>query len=212
MAHIIAIAGPSCAGKTELSKLLAARLDAPILPIDAYYVNLDHIPFAERCRFNFDEPNALDHALLRQHVEALAQDRAVERPTYDFTVHTRAAATERILPARYVILEGLFALYWDDLRPLLDTKVFVHVPDALCFSRRNARDIHERGRTPESVLEQYEKTVRPMAQLYVLPTARWADIVVSGDRPLEESMQAILRHLRPEPAVPRAPVRLTTPS
>lgn len=198
MTHIIAIGGPSCAGKTELSKYLSATLAAPILPIDAYYINLDNLEFHERCHFNFDEPTALDHYLLRQHVEALAGGRAIDRPTYDFKTHTRAIATEHLAARGFVILEGLFALYWDDIRPFLGTKVFVDAPDEVCLSRRSLRDVRERGRTPESVLEQYEKTVRPMAQLHVRPTARWADVIVSGEQPLEQSAAAVLKLIHPQ--------------
>ncbi len=193
MTHIIAIGGPSCAGKTELSLHIAKILSAPILPIDAYYINLDQLTVQERSHFNFDEPTALDHYLLRHHVEALASGQTIERPTYDFTTHTRAAATEIVVPKDFVILEGLFALYWDDIRPFLRTKVFVDAPDAVCLSRRSIRDVRERGRTPASVLEQYEKTVRPMAQLHVQPTANWADVVVSGEQPLDESVAVVLK-------------------
>lgn len=198
MSHLIAIAGPSCAGKTELAKRISAALGAPILPIDAYYRDLHHLSFPERCQFNFDEPAALDEALLQQHVKSLAAGIAIDRPTYDFTVHARAAATEHIVPGAFIILEGLFALYWDDIRPFLGTKVYVDAPDDICLARRTLRDVRERGRTPQSVLAQYEKTVRPMAQLYVRPTARWADIVVSGEQPLELSAQTVLRRIQPE--------------
>lgn len=198
MSHIIGIGGPSCAGKSQISTQLSSLLKAPILPIDAYYINLDNLAVAERAHFNFDEPTALDHYLLRQHVEALASGHAIDRPTYDFTTHTRAAATEHIEPADYIILEGLFALYWDDIRPFLSTKVFVDACDETCLSRRTARDIAERGRTAESVLEQFEKTVRPMAQLHVRPTSRFADIVVSGEQPIEASVQAVLHRIQPD--------------
>ena len=206
MTHIIAIGGPSCAGKTELSTHLASVLSAPILPIDAYYVNLDQLTLQERTHFNFDEPTALDHYLLRRHIESLAAGHAIERPTYDFRTYTRAAAIEFVAPQNFVILEGLFALFWDDIRPFLGTKVFVDAPDEVCLARRSLRDVRERGRTPASVLEQYEKTVRPMAQLYVRPTARWADVVVSGERPLEQSAAAVLRLVRPQGIAATVPI------
>ena len=196
--HVIGIGGPSCAGKTQLSTHLSKLLTAPILPIDAYYINLDNLTLAERAHFNFDEPTALDHYLLRQHVEALASGHAVDRPTYDFTTHTRAAATEHIEPAEFIILEGLFALYWDDIRPFLSTKVFVDACDGTCLSRRTVRDVAERGRTAQSVFEQFEKTVRPMAELHVRPTARFADIAVSGEQAIETSVQAVLHRIQPD--------------
>ncbi len=192
MSHIIAIAGPSCAGKTELARLLARALSAPILPMDAYYRELDFLPLESRCKFNFDIPDALDHNLLREHVTCLAAGVPVERPVYDFTVHTRAPVRETLVPGQYLILEGLFALYWDDLRPLLSTKVYVDAPDDVCFARRQLRDVSERGRTAESVQRQYVDTVRPMAELYVHPTRQFADIVISGEVPLRESCAAVL--------------------
>lgn len=198
MSHLIGIGGPSCAGKTELSVYLSKVLNAPILPFDAYYINLDNLTVAERAHFNFDEPTALDHYLLRQHIEALAAGHAIDRPTYDFTTHTRAAVTEHIEPAEFIVLEGLFALYWDDIRPFLNTKIFVDACDEVCLSRRSLRDVRERGRTPQSVLEQYEKTVRPMAQLHVRPTLRFADLIVSGEQSVETSAQAVLRRVAPK--------------
>ena len=207
MSHIIGIGGPSCAGKTELSLYLAKALNAPILPIDAYYINLDNLTVAERAHFNFDEPTALDHYLLRQHIEGLAAGRAIDRPTYDFKTHTRAAATEHVTPAEFIILEGLFALYWDDIRPFLATKIYVDAGDDVCLDRRSLRDVRERGRTPQSVLEQYEKTVRPMAEQHVRPTARFADIVVSGEKPVEQSAEAVLRRLGQTSALDAASTR-----
>ncbi len=196
MTHIIAIAGPSCAGKTELARRLSTSLNAPVLPLDAYYRELDHLSYEERCKFNFDTPAALDYELFREHVMALRRGQAIQKPVYDFTIHTRAPQTERIVPGTFAIIEGLFVLYWEDLRPLLSTKIYVEAPDPLCFARRSARDVRERGRTAESVYQQYEKTVRPMADLYVRPTRQFADVTVSGEQPLAMSAAAVLRVLK----------------
>ena len=202
--HIIAIAGPSCAGKTELAKSLSRLLSAPILPMDAYYRDLDFLPIESRCHFNFDLPDAVDHDLLRQHLTALAAGLPVQRPVYDFTVHTRSSSWETVTPGRHVILEGLFALYWADLRPLFGTKVYIDAPDDVCLARRQVRDVRERGRTAESVHNQYVEIVRPMAELYVRPTRCFADIVVSGDVPLEQSSAAVLARINAaRPAVAR---------
>lgn len=190
--HIIAIGGPSCAGKTELAKRLARSLSATILPMDAYYRDLAFLPLESRCKFNFDIPDSIDHTLLREHLTALAAGKSVQRPVYDFTVHTRSSIRETVTPGPYLIIEGLFALYWDDLRPLLTTKVYVDAPDDVCLARRQARDVLERGRTAESVHKQYVEIVRPMADLYVRPTRRFADIVVSGQAPLEQSTAEVL--------------------
>jgi uridine kinase len=198
--HIIAIAGPSCAGKTELAKYLSRRLTAPILPLDAYYRDLAFLPLERRCQFNFDIPESVDHALLLEHVTALAAGRSIKRPVYDFTIHTRAPVAETVKPGRCVIVEGLFALHWDDIRTLAGTKVFVDAPDDVCFARRQVRDVLERGRTAESVLKQYAEIVRPMAELYVRPTRRFADLVVSGEVPLEQSAAAVLDRINSQPS------------
>src|SRR4051794_28461383 len=118
--HIVAIAGPSCAGKTETSKSVARKLNARIIGLDSYYLNLDHLPFEERTKFNFDEPAALDHELLIRQLRDLAEGNAIETPVYDFVAHTRAPKVDVIEPAPFVILEGLFVLYWDDVRNLCD--------------------------------------------------------------------------------------------
>lgn len=198
--HLIAIAGPSCSGKTQLANYLQKRLRASILTTDSYYKELAHLPLDERARMNFDEPAALDEELVREHVLALARGEAVRRPTYDFTTHTRTHDVELIAPREYVIIEGLFTLYWPEVRAACATRVYIHTEDSICFTRRLYRDTHERGRTEDSVRKQYESTVRPMAKLYVWPTQKYAHIVVSGAAPLEISAASILNHINAERA------------
>ncbi len=197
--RFIGIAGPSCSGKTRLAQAVARRLEAPVLALDSYYRDLSHLPLAERARVNFDEPAALDHALIAEHLRLLSQGSPVRKPVYDFAAHTRLAATELVMPRAFVVVEGLFALYWEDLRRFYEVAVFVRLDDRECFRRRLERDVRERGRTPESVREQYQATVRPMAERYILPTAGFASLVVSGDRPLEEPVAAILAQLKNPP-------------
>lgn len=193
--YLIGIAGPSCAGKTELARNLAAQLQATVLPLDCYYLDLSERPLEERARFNFDEPSALDHGLFLQDLMALAGGRDIDRPVYDFSIHTRIARTERISPGRFIIVEGLFVLGWDDVRGLFGTKVFVDLPDRLCLERRIDRDVRERGRTPESVRRQFAETVQPMAELHVRPTRKHADLVIAGDNPIRDSVDAVLSHI-----------------
>jgi len=119
----------------------------------------------------------------------------MEKPVYDFATHTRSPQSERIVPGETVIVEGLFALYWEEIRELFHTSVFVTLHDHVCLSRRIERDTKERGRSRESVLAQYNKTVRPMNEKYILPTKTFADIVVDGENPLERSTALIMAHI-----------------
>ena len=208
--YLIGIAGPSCAGKTELTRRLARLLSSPqhadsaragdpvsvaVLPLDCYYPDLSHLPPAERARHNFDQPTAFDYALFHAHLSALASGRPVERPVYDFATHTRTAQLEVIRPGRYLLVEGLFVLYWPPVRALLATKVFVDLDDRQCLERRIARDVAERGRTAESVIAQFNQTVRPMAEQFIRPTHQFADLIVRGDDSLDASVAAVMAHV-----------------
>ena len=194
--HIIGIAGPSSSGKTELARQLAARLPGTaIVSLDSYYRGMEEIPLEERKKVNFDHPDALDWKLLHEHLGAVAAGRAFDEPVYSFADYARTAATRRIEPAPYLIVEGLFVLYWPELRAMLDTKVYVQTEPGVCFHRRLHRDVAERGRTPESVIAQYEKTVRPSAEWFVYPTQKFAGLIVSGEEPFDRSTAAVLTAL-----------------
>jgi uridine kinase len=200
--HIIGIAGPSSSGKTELARRLAARIPGTaIVSLDSYYRAMAEIPLERRRKSNFDHPDALEWELLHQHLQALTSGRAFDEPVYSFALHARTPKTRRIEPAGFMILEGLFVLYWPELRSVLDTKVYVETDPEVCFRRRLERDVAERGRTPESVREQYEKTVLPGAERFVFPTKRHADLVVSGEQPFDASTGAVLGALRKASAV-----------
>jgi len=192
MTRLIGIAGPSGSGKSELSRRLAAALGAPIVSLDSYYRDLSHLALDDRAKQNFDIPDSLDDGLLLEQCAAVARGETIDVPHYDFSCHTRVAGTQRIEPGRTVIVEGLFTLYWNDLRHLLHASVYVDLEDEICYARRLARDVRERGRTPESVETQYYSTVRPMAEQYIWPTRRHADVVVRGDALLEESVAAVI--------------------
>ncbi|MFB3830151.1 MAG: uridine kinase [Bryobacteraceae bacterium] len=203
--YLIGVAGPSGSGKTELARKLASALSAPVVALDSYYRELSHLTVEERARVNFDVPAALDHDLLCGQLALLAAGGEIAVPVYDFSRHTRAPEVQCVRAGRFAIVEGLFALYWEQVRALLGTGVYVHTADELCFARRLERDVRERGRTPESVVAQYEQTVRPMAERYVFPERDVADVVVSGVEPLERTAAQVLEHVyaqiaRREPA------------
>lgn len=201
---VVAIAGPSGAGKSYLAHHLAARFperDPVVVSTDAYYQDLAQMTYEERCRVNFDAPDSIDDALLCEQIATLRRGDAVECPVYDFSRHTRADQAQRIAPGGLVILEGILALHWAELRSLFDLKVFVRTQDDVCLSRRLDRDIVERGRTEESVLRQYSETVRPMCERYVLPTAAHADLVLSGTAAIEANVDRIAAALPPLPAL-----------
>lgn len=202
--YLIAVAGPSGSGKTELARHIAATLGAPLLALDSYYRDAAHLPFVERLRINFDEPRSLDHELLAQQLAALTEGQEISVPVYDFTHHIRSADVRPVRAGRFVVVEGIFALYWEDVRRLASTKVYVDVADEICLARRMDRDIRERGRSPESVIEQYAATVRPMAELYVHPTRQFADVVADGRRPVEQLARAVLTHVEAHQAAARA--------
>jgi len=162
--HIIGIAGPSSSGKTELARQLAVKIPGtPIVSLDSYYRGMEEIPLEERKKVNFDHPDALDWELLHVHLQDMANGRGFDEPVYSFADYARTAETRRIEPSEFVIVEGLFVLYWPELRGMLDTKVYVETDPGVCFERRLRRDVLERGRTEESVRAQYERTVQPSA-------------------------------------------------
>ncbi len=193
--YIIAIAGPSCAGKTETSKSVARLLNASIISLDSYYRDLTHLPIEDRAKFNFDEPAAIDHELLIEQLREITADKTIYTPVYDFATHNRTKKAVHIDPGPFLILEGLFVLYWDDVRYLCDTTVYVDAPDETCLQRRRYRDVRERGRTVESVMKQYTETVRPMAEKYVWPTRSRADIVLSGTDSLDHCASLVLEEV-----------------
>src|SRR5271157_2219042 len=191
--HIIGIAGPSSSGKTELSRQLVLKLPGTsIVSLDSYYRGMEEIPLEARKKVNFDHPDALDWELLHVHLQNMANGQAFEEPVYSFADYARTSETRRIEPSQFVIVEGLFVLYWPELRAMLDTKVYVQTDAGVCFNRRLTRDVAERGRTPESVCEQYQRTVLPSAEWFVYPTMKHADLVVSGEEPFATSTGAVL--------------------
>ena len=187
----VGIAGGTGAGKTSACDLLCRTLDGvTVLDLDSYYLDRSHLSPAQRAGLNFDEPAAFDVPLLLAHLSLLRGGHAVEKPRYSFESHTRCGF-ERIPATPIVLVEGLFAFWWEDLRRTLDLKVFIDAPEETRLARRLQRDVAVRGRTVESVHLQYATTVRPMHARYVEPTRALADVVVRNDRDLAACVAAI---------------------
>jgi uridine kinase len=191
----IGIAGPSCSGKSEVSRRLSRILRAPVIALDRYYRDLKFVPFEQRAKTNFDCPEALDHDLLLAHARQLKQGYPIEEPCYDFADHVRTEETTHIEPADFLILDGLFALHWPDLRELLNARIYITADHDVCLARRIYRDLRERGRTEDSVRRQYEATVRPMCDCYVVPSQQYADVVLSGTQPVKQSVRTLLDYI-----------------
>jgi uridine kinase len=194
---VVGIGGCSGSGKTTLARELATQLEATLFPLDLYYRDLSQFPLDTRHKQNFDHPDSLESELFVAHIRELGEGRAIERPVYDFACHARVAgAFEEVAPARFVVVEGILALHYEELWPLYDFSVYVDAPNEVCLTRRIYRDVRERGRTEESVRAQFEVTARPMAEQYVLPSQARARITVSGTEALDWSIERVLRGLR----------------
>ena len=193
---ILGIAGCSGSGKTTLARELAQEFDATLLPLDFYYRCLRHLPAEERALQNFDHPDSLEINLLIHNLNALLEGSNAERPIYDFATHTRVPnQTDTVLPSPVLIVEGILALHYPALRSLYDFSIYVNAPNEICLNRRIYRDMRERGRTEESVRAQFAATAKPMADLYVIPSAEHASITVEGTEALDWSVERILQRL-----------------
>jgi uridine kinase len=177
----IGVAGGTGSGKTTVADEIVRRVGAErIVTVnqDRYYRNLVHIKGNERALHNFDHPDAIEEELLEEHVCLLKAGKPAPLPVYDFSRHVRLAEIERVEPQPVIILEGILILAMPALRDLLDVKIFVDTDADLRFIRRLRRDMAERGRSVESVVEQYQNTVRPMHLEFVEPSKRWADVII----------------------------------
>jgi uridine kinase len=194
---VIGIAGCSGSGKTTLARELATQLNATLFPLDLYYRDLSQFPLDKRDKQNFDHPDSLESELFIEHIRQLAQGNSIQRPVYDFSIHSRVVgAFEKISPTKYVLVEGILALHYPELPPLYDFSVYVDAPNEICLNRRIYRDMRERGRTEESVRDQFAATAQPMADLYVVPSQTRASVVVSGTEALDWSIEQVLGALR----------------
>ena len=199
---VIGIAGGTGSGKTTLMENIISRFSGmvTVLSHDNYYKCRDDLTYEQRCLINYDEPDALETDLMACHLDELRHGRAIDCPVYDFTQHNRSEKTVRVNPKNVIIVDGILIFENKPLRDLMDIKIFVDTDADVRLCRRILRDVKERGRTLESVLSQYQNTVKPMHEKYVEPSKRFADIVVpEGGRnyvALDMIMGRIQRHLR----------------
>ncbi len=178
---IIGVAGGTGSGKTTVANQILERVEADkiaYIPHDAYYKDLGHLTHEERQAVNFDHPNSLDTSLLIEHLKELKAGHAVEIPVYDFTRHTRTKQTQHVEPAPIIMVEGILIFAERELCKLLEVKLFVDTDADIRLIRRLQRDVEERGRTVQSVIEQYLRTVRPMHLEFVEPSKRYADVII----------------------------------
>jgi len=197
---VIAIAGGTGSGKTTIARRIVEELPTHVtlLAHDAYYKDNRHMTYEERCRLNYDHPEAFDTDLFIRHVKDLKEGRPVERPVYNFATHLREDFTVRLEPTPIVVVEGFMVLENVELRNLFDLKVFVDTDADVRILRRIIRDMRDRGRTLDSVIAQYLETVKPMHEAFVEPTKRYANIIIpegAFNQAGFEVLMAQVRHL-----------------
>lgn len=198
---IIGICGGTGSGKTTIAKKIietVGKEKVVLIEQDSYYRNLADMPLDERHQANFDHPDSIDSEMLANHLKRLKLGQPIDMPIYDFKTHTRSPKTERVEPKPVVIVEGILIFAEPKILELLDVKIYVDTPDDIRFIRRLQRDITERGRTVESVIEQYLKTVRPMHFEFVEPSKRFADIIIPEGGNTEIGIEFICSKIREE--------------
>ncbi|MFK7863097.1 MAG: uridine kinase [Pseudohongiellaceae bacterium] len=199
-ACIIAITGASGSGKTYLTDALHEALnrrgtELSVIREDSYYRDQTDLPMSARLTTNYDHPDSLEHELLAEHLRLLKAGQSVDVPEYDYTVHNRKPETSLVPTGRLVLVEGILLLSNPELRKQFDATLFVETPLEVCFARRLARDTVERGRTEQSVVEQFEETVKPMYHKFIQPNKRHAQFLVSGEQQQEAMMEELFGHL-----------------
>ena len=178
---VVGIAGGTGSGKTTVARAIYDRVGKDRIEWvshDSYYRNFEGLNPEERHHINFDHPDSLETELLARHLDVLCKGAAVEVPIYDFTTHSRKPETQRVEPRKVIIVEGILVLAEPELRKRINIKLFVDTPPDIRFMRRLMRDIKSRGRSMESVIEQYMTTVRPMHEEFVEPSKRYADLII----------------------------------
>lgn len=196
--RLILIGGGTCSGKTTIARAIGKRiqdLKTVIISHDNYYKDLSHLSAEERAHVNFDHPDSIDVPYLLDDVRAMMLGDAVNVPDYNFATHLREEGNLCIAGADVIILEGIFALYYPDLLELSDLKIFVDTDPDIRLARRMHRDILDRGRNVESVLDQYLETVKPSHQAFIEPTKKNADVIIPGDKDFDKVLYMLNGYL-----------------
>ena len=194
---IIAVAGGSASGKSSIVRHIDEYFKDDLIVIghDNYYKAHDDISFEERAKLNYDYPEAFDNDLFHKHLLKLQKGETIEMPTYDYTIHTRSDKTITIKPTKIILIEGILVLEDKKIRNITDTKVFIDADSDVRLQRRILRDTKERGRSLDSVLEQFIKQVKPMHEKYVEPTKKYADIIIPRGAKNTKGIEILLRHI-----------------
>lgn len=198
MPKIVLIGGGSASGKTFVTRKVIEKLgteNVTHLSIDDYYKDLTDLPMEERVKVNYDHPKAFDWKLLRLQLADLKSGKSVEKPVYDFTVHNRSAVTESITPSPIVIVEGIMGLVDDKVRAISDLRVFINASRERRFLRRLIRDHNERGRTYDSIINQYFATVQPMFEEIIAPSINYADVILANDGVTNHAIDVLVQIL-----------------
>jgi uridine kinase len=189
---IVGLAGPSGSGKSTIAKHVASRLNGHVISMESYSIEMNHLPREQREKLNYDAPHAIDMHLLESQIRDYASGKAIEAPIYDFAKHLRVGDQRVHVPARsLLIVEGILALHFAQLRPLFNLSIYLEAPDEVCFHRRKVRDITERQRPLDFILWQYKNYVLPAALQYVLPSKCYADLVVESKVVLSAVEQSV---------------------
>ncbi|MFQ9980684.1 MAG: uridine kinase [Finegoldia magna] len=195
--YIVGVAGGSASGKTEIVKTLKKHFEdkIEIIEHDNYYFAHDDLTMEERASLNYDHPQSFETDLLIEHVKKIINNEEINIPTYDFTIHNRSSDTLKKVPKPIVIVEGILVLENEELRNLMDMKVFVDCDGDVRLKRRITRDVVERDRTIESILTQYMETVKPMHELFVEPSKKFADLIVPKGGKNKVAIEVLINHL-----------------
>ena len=195
---VIAIAGGSGSGKSYLAKSLGnfyPKGDMVIIEQDSYYKDISYMEYENRCNQNFDHPKAIDSMLIEKHLKKILSGKSISIPKYNFIEHLREKVKQKIKPCPIIIIEGILMLYYTRLHQFFSLKIYIDTPEPIRINRRIERDVHFRGRTPESIKKQYYSTVKPMHEKFVQPSKSYSDIVLKGTDLIDKSIEQIISRI-----------------